>query len=653
MIRPSLTARRLRSFVVLVAVSSLPVTAIDAQTAGGGARPPAQTSAPPTAASTPPTVTYSHDLQGLVTSGARAYTLPPGQWMIDMSSGVPMYRPLPPLPTYGPSLSGHFAAPWAPLPHAQAWSPGQYTVTSPEVAKFYGSASGGGHQLSDGVAYALSDGVHAIDAHALTTAGVSLFDGAYVIDLSRDAVGRSLDAIRNTSPSRFDARSLQAEIERATATMHRAFRSSIGSVPRNSWDSQDVADSVYRRARQALTSESYRQAAELFRRIRNSYPQSTYTPDAPYWEAFALSRLGGVSDLRKAQEALEWQSAKHPRAATSSDAKSLSARVGSQLARNGDATASEHLVSSLFRAAGDETRRSSPSSDGCAVDDERIDALNAVTTMNPEAALPTLRKVLARRENCTQHLRRTAVWIIGMRKISGGADLLMQSAKTDPDRDVREQAVFWLANFPSDAAVSMLSELVKSDVEVDIRRRAVYSLSRSNSPRADATLRELALDNNAHIDLRSDAVQWIMASSKADAGPFLREVYTKTDNATLRERLLPSIVKQGESARDFLIGVTGDNRESLTTRVFAVSYLASVGVSAAQFGTIYERASAPEVKQAVLTQLAKMKDNAGVEKLVEITRNEKDAQLRKTAVAHLTRINDPRALAVLQEIIDR
>src|SRR5207249_10328290 len=54
----------------------------------------------------------------------------------------------------------------------------------------------------------------------------------------------------------------------------------------------DVADSLYRAARQALNSNQYSRAAELFGSIRDRYPRSTYVPDAYYWQAFALYRPG-------------------------------------------------------------------------------------------------------------------------------------------------------------------------------------------------------------------------------------------------------------------------------------------------------------------------------------------------------------------------
>jgi len=50
----------------------------------------------------------------------------------------------------------------------------------------------------------------------------------------------------------------------------------------------DVADSVYRAARQALNRNDYERAAALFRSIRDRYPRSSNVPNTYYWQAFAL-----------------------------------------------------------------------------------------------------------------------------------------------------------------------------------------------------------------------------------------------------------------------------------------------------------------------------------------------------------------------------
>ncbi len=443
------------------------------------------------------------------------------------------------------------------------------------------------------------------------------------------------------------------------------------------WAQADPADSLYREARKSLASDAYRKAADQFYQIWRRYPNSTYTPDAYYWQAFALQRLGGDQNLGEALATLETQAQKFPKAATRGDAAALRARMEGMLARRGDA----QMATTLMGRAESTTR------DGCprANDDERIDALNAVTQMDADKAMPILKKVLARREACTQQLRRTAVWLVASRKQPEAASILMNVAKTDPDKEVREQAVFWMANVPTEEATTMLVDLARRGDDLDLRKRAVYALSRSKAPRAATTLREIALDENSPDELRIDALQWYASGpgKASDEGfTFLKDMYGKADRPRLKERVLQQIAsRRTDESREFLMAIAVNPRESIEIRRTAVSVIgsnsqwASVrvagtlnGQSAAttstnsaaamsktvsQLSTVYEKSADVEIRRQVLSSLASLRENAGVEKLIDVARNEKNLELRKTAVSMLTRTKDPRAMALLQEIIDR
>ena len=174
------------------------------------------------------------------------------------------------------------------------------------------------------------------------------------------------------------------------------------------WAAEDPADSLYRAARDALNRNDYSRAADLFRKIRDTYPKSQYTPDAYYWEAFALYRRGGTSDLKAALNSLEQQEKKYPNAATRGDARSLATRIRGELAKRGDPDARAKVDSQAKAVA----------TQGCSddEDDTRIAALNALLQMDAERAIPILKKVLARRDTCSEVLRRKAVFLVSQKR---------------------------------------------------------------------------------------------------------------------------------------------------------------------------------------------------------------------------------------------
>src|SRR5213594_3315587 len=216
----------------------------------------------------------------------------------------------------------------------------------------------------------------------------------------------------------------------------------------------DVADSVYRAARQALNRNDYDQAARLFRSIRDRYPKSTYVPNTYYWEAFALYRAGSDDNLRAAREALQIQASRYPKASTRRDAEVLLRRVRGALARGGDSHAAEDLERDLDsiepgqpappqpvqppQGRGPRPGRVHVGRDDCDDDDDlRIAALNAVLQMDPDRAVPLLKTVLARRDEGSACLRRKAVFLLSQKHTDETSSLLLNAVRSDPDREVR------------------------------------------------------------------------------------------------------------------------------------------------------------------------------------------------------------------------
>ena len=81
--------------------------------------------------------------------------------------------------------------------------------------------------------------------------------------------------------------------EAAQAIAQAAMPDAPAEAPPAAWLQGDPADSLYRAAREALNRRDYDQAAELFAALPDRFPRSGYAPDAYYWRAFALYRLGG------------------------------------------------------------------------------------------------------------------------------------------------------------------------------------------------------------------------------------------------------------------------------------------------------------------------------------------------------------------------
>ena len=116
-------------------------------------------------------------------------------------------------------------------------------------------------------------------------------------------------------------------------------------------------------------------------------------------------------------------------------------------------------------------------------DDLRIAALNAVLQMDPDRAVPLLKTVLARRDAGAVCLRRKAVFLVSQKRTSETSAILLNAVRNDPDREVREQAVFWLSQVPGDETVAALDSVLRDPkTDQEIQEKAIFALSQHWTP---------------------------------------------------------------------------------------------------------------------------------------------------------------------------
>jgi len=443
----------------------------------------------------------------------------------------------------------------------------------------------------------------------------------------------------------------------------------------------DVADSLYRAARQALNQNQYDRAAELFRGIRDRYPRSTYVANTYYWQAFALYRAGSDDNLRAARTALRAQADRYPKATTSRDARVLLRRVQGELARLGDEEAVRAIGADVDQIAppggvivgtpGTPTAPMGPvgpttviagpgrhGGRGGSCDDEddmRIAALNAVLQMDPDRAVPLLKTVLARRDEGSTCLRRKAVFLVSQKRTDETSRILLDAVRSDPDQEVREQAVFWLSQVPGDETVAALDSILRGSNDPDIQEKAIFALSQHRSARAGATLRDFAARRDANSDLREKAIFWIGQNRSPDNAQFLKDLYAKVDNDDLKEKIIFSLSQMGGADNyRWLMDIALNSKEDIEIRKKAL-FWAGQGhnVDVADLVRLYDSMSDREMKEQLIFVYSQRREEAALDKLFQIGKNDPDRELRKKAIFWIGQSRSPRAAQYLQELINQ
>jgi HEAT repeat protein len=421
-------------------------------------------------------------------------------------------------------------------------------------------------------------------------------------------------------------------------------------LPPEPWAKADPADSLYRLAREAMSRGDYKRAAEIFHRIPERYPQSAYAGQALYYEAYSLCRSGGDDELSAARDRLNELKQRYP-AIAKSDGAVLLTRVCGELAKRGDEACAADIERTAQKDAPAQGGKSCPDEDD--ENDDRIAALNALLQMDADRAMPILKKVLERRDACSAGLRRKALFLVSQKKTDETANILMNAARSDPDPEVREKAVFWLSQVSG--STPLLEEILKGNADENIKEQALFALSQQNDPRAQQILRDFALRESESEELRDKAIFWLGQRRSTENTEFLRNLYSRIKNQDLREKVLFSLSQQrGVGNEQWLMNIAVDPKEDIELRKKALFWAGQSGVGIPELARLYDRMGESEMKEAIIFALSqRQSDRAAIDKMFDIAKNEKDPELRKKAIFWLGQSRDPRVQQFLMDLINR
>lgn len=455
---------------------------------------------------------------------------------------------------------------------------------------------------------------------------------------------------------------------------------------------QDAAEELYREARGHLSRGRPDLAAETFQRLAEAYPESDRAADALYWAAYALY---STEEYQAALAALERQAERYPEAARDSEARTLRVRIEGELARRGDADAAVAVAEVAREAAVVQSRLAQRQAEiarrqarvanrmaerqaeaaerrgeaaarrveraavpdvqeVCEEDEVQSAALNALLMMDPERALPVLEKVMARRDPCSEPLRRQATFLIGQKGGERAEELLLDVVRNDPSLEVRSQAVFWLSQVEGERAVGILQEILGTSEEPELQDKAVFAISQHRSDRAFQILRDYVMDESRPAKIRAQAIFWLGQHRAFQDIGVLTDLYGRLDSRELKEQVFFAISQNADQpgALDWLVERALDPGEELELRKQALFWAGQGGVALERLDGLYDSVADREIKEQLVFIYSQRRGPEAVERLIRIARTEEDRELRKNAIFWLGQSNDPRAAEFLVELLE-
>jgi HEAT repeat protein len=424
----------------------------------------------------------------------------------------------------------------------------------------------------------------------------------------------------------------------------------FAQTPPEPWGEPGPADSLYRLGREAINRGDFRRAAEIFAEISARHPRSDYAPDAPYWRAFALYRAGRDEDLKEALRSLDAQQRLFPRATTLADGKELAIRIRGVLAQQGDVQSAEAVT------------RAAAQNRPCVRDDNdseiRAAAMNALLQMDAQSAVPIIRQVLQKRDECSIALREKAVFLLSQKPSSETEAIMLDVLRNDPSPSVREQAVFWMGQVKTESAAAALEQIATSSPDVELRAKAIHALHEHGSARAATVLRRLAESAQTPEQVREQAIFWLGQRQSQENAEFLRALFGRIDkserNDDVRKKILFSLSQMRGFGNDrWLLALVQDSANSVDVRGHALWTAGQAGIPGSDLVALYDRLSDAEMKEKLIWVMSESKDRAATDKLVEIAQKDRDQEMRKKALFWLGQKNDPRVRQILVDILTK
>lgn len=163
---------------------------------------------------------------------------------------------------------------------------------------------------------------------------------------------------------------------------------------------------------------------------------------------------------------------------------------------------------------------------------------------------------------------------------------------------------------------------------------------------------QIAKNRNISRETRKSALFWAGQSRDARIEREIATLVNDSDHEVAKSALFAmSQIKTDESARVMLTAARNQSLP-LEVRKSAVFWIGQLATDAATKGlkdlTTDENT---EVKKQAVFALSQMRTETSIDALINIARTSKDRELRKSALFWLGQSNDPRALALFEEIL--
>lgn len=277
-------------------------------------------------------------------------------------------------------------------------------------------------------------------------------------------------------------------------------------------------------------------------------------------------------------------------------------------------------------------------------------------------AMPTVRDMLKRGDDCSAHLRYMALNWLADQGTDEARGLLIEIAGEHLDAQTRGWAVQGLENYDGPEITELLLRMLRESDDGEVQLAAIHGLHRHPSDAATEALIEFAANTDGSTPERMLRQQAAIVVAEHGAAASLPTVFNRFDSDAVRLEFLEMVgvrVHGGErEVTGWLLPVVADSEHSERVRAKALqAWLSQPSLDLELVEEVYGSLETAALRDHLFYALFEWARSgtehrdAAVDKMIDLARKEKDPDVRKRAVYWLGRTGSERAAEFLMEIL--
>jgi hypothetical protein len=386
--------------------------------------------------------------------------------------------------------------------------------------------------------------------------------------------------------------------------------------------------------RQRREEDERQRAEDRATREQEQYDRGTDALDESDWDD-AVKAFGDVVRMngKRTDAALYWKAYALARVGRRADALASLAELGKAFQGSRWLGEAKALEAEIRQASGQ-----APSPESAADDDLKLMALNGLLNSDAERAVPMIEKLL--QGNASLKVKDRALFVLSQSDSPGAQALIGRIARGGQNPHLQAKALKYLGIAGDEESRKVLAEVYASSTDVDVKR----TILRSFMVAGDQARVLAAAKGEKSPELRGDAIRQLGVMG-ADAE--LWELYRGETSVELKKAMIQSLFVG--NASDKLLELAR-NESVLELRRTAIRNLGMMADTGPAIVSLYNKETSRELKQDALQALF-VQGNAKA--LVDLGRSEKDPELRKRIVEHLSHMDEKESVDFLMEILSK